>query len=407
MRFGLIGYPLEHSLSPLVHAELGDYPYELRPLPEEEFDAFMRARDFEAVNVTLPYKQRVIPYCDRLTDRARACGSVNLLSRRPDGTLLGDNTDYAGLIALIRRSGMELAGSEVVLLGSGGTSHTARAVLESLDVREITVVSRRGPLDYDRFAEEYADREFYLINTTPVGMFPHGEVAPLDLYDFPSCLGVLDVIYNPVKSRLCDDADQLGLPWAGGLRMLVAQAAAAAPYFGGKSHSADEVDAVYENILHRLQNIVLVGMPGSGKSTVGRLIAKASGRPFYDSDALFVEENGITPGECIRRFGAEGFANRESEILLSLAQKQGSVIAAGSGAVLEPSNMDALRRSSVIFWVRRDAGLLCPTEPALCPNPAALYAERAPFYEMESDFSIDNNGAPEKAAADLWEVFSE
>lgn len=407
MRFGLIGYPLGHSISPLVHSFLGDYPYELRPLPEEEFDAFLKARDFEAVNVTIPYKQRVIPYCDILTDRARVCGAVNLLYRMQDGSLLGDNTDYNGLMSLLMDSEMDFSGAEVVLLGSGGTSHTARAVLQKLGAEKISVVSRHGPLDYDRFAEEYAEREFYLINTTPVGMYPHGDEAPVDLYDYPGCLGVVDVIYNPIKSRLCDDADQLGLPWAGGLRMLVAQAAAACPYFGGQERTEDEVEDIYGEVLHRMQNIVLIGMPGSGKTTIGQLLAEKTGRTLYDSDVLFREENGITAGECIRRFGEEGFARRESEILAGLSDKQGCIIAAGSSAVLEASNMDVLRRGGVIFWLRREPSLLKPEEPDLCPNPAALYAERAPFYEMESDFAIENNSTTEKVAEGLWEVFIE
>lgn len=406
MKYGLIGYPLEHSISPMIHSLLGDYPYELHPLPEEEFDAFMKARDFAAVNVTIPYKQRVISYCDLLTDKAKAAGSVNLLYKMTDGALLGDNTDYDGLMALLSDPELEIKGNDVVILGSGGTSHTAQAVAKALGAADVAVVSRSGALNYENFPEEYGDREFFLINTTPVGMYPHGEDQPVDLYDYPDCLGAADVIYNPLKSKLCDTADQLGLPWAGGLRMLVVQAAAAASYFGARERDEDEIDEIYETALHRMQNIVLVGMPGCGKSTVGALLAKKTGRDFYDSDELFREESGTTPAECIRRFGENGFRRKEHEILLSLAQKTGCIIATGGGAVLDPDNMDALRQNGVIFWLRREVSQLDPADRPLSADLPALYEQREPFYEMESDFSVENNRTPEAAADALWEVFN-
>ena len=406
MQYGLIGYPLEHSISPMIHSLLGEYPYMLRPLPEEEFDAFLREHDFTAVNVTIPYKQRVMPYCDLLTDRARALGAVNVLYRMSDGGLLGDNTDYDGMMAMLLDSELEFEGAEVVILGSGGTSHTAAAVAKELGAAETVVVSRHGPLNYEGFTKEYHDREFLLINTTPVGMYPHGEDCPIDLYDFPGCLGVADVIYNPLKTKLCDTADQLGLPWVGGLKMLVVQAAIASErYFGATEKDEDTLQELYEEVLCRQQNIILVGMPGCGKSTVGKMVAEATGRPFYSSDAIFTAENGITPGECIRRFGEEGFRLKEHEILLSLAEKNGCVIATGGGSVLDVTNMDALRQNGVIFWLRRDTELLETQDRPLSVNLPALYAEREPFYEMESDFSIENNTTPEKAAAHLREVF--
>ena len=232
MRYGLIGWPLGHSISPQLHRRLAGVEYELRPLPEAEFEAFMAARDFAAVNVTIPYKQRVLPYCAQLTPAARRCGSVNLLIKGPDGALTGDNTDLAGLVFLLRQNGWELTGQTVVILGSGGTGHTAKAAAEELGAAEIATVSRTGELNYENLDERFGKREFHLINTTPVGMMPQSGVSPLDLRQFPRCKGVADVIYNPLRTRLCQQAAALGIPACGGLLMLAAQAAAAEYAFG-------------------------------------------------------------------------------------------------------------------------------------------------------------------------------
>ena len=232
MRYGLIGWPLGHSISPQLHRRLAGVEYDLRPLPEAEFERFMRERDFSAVNVTIPYKRQVLPYCAQLTPAARRCGSVNLLIKGRDGTLTGDNTDLAGLEFLLRQNGWVLTGQTVVILGSGGTGHTAKAAAEELGAAEIATVSRTGELNYENLAKRFGKREFYLINTTPVGMAPQSGVSPLDLQQFPRCKGVADVIYNPLRTRLCQQAAELGIPACGGLLMLAAQAAAAEYAFG-------------------------------------------------------------------------------------------------------------------------------------------------------------------------------
>ena len=274
MRYGLIGWPLGHSISPQLHRRLAGVEYDLRPLPEAEFERFMRERDFSAVNVTIPYKRQVLPYCAQLTPAAQCCGSVNLLIKGRDGTLTGDNTDLAGLEFLLRRNGWALTGQTVVILGSGGTGHTAKAAAKELGAAEIATVSRTGELNYENLAKRFGKRDFYLINTTPVGMAPQSGVSPLDLRQFSRCKGVADVIYNPLRTRLCQQAAELGIPACGGLLMLAAQAAAAEYAFGTAVPGEETVLRVYRELLAERRNLVFIGMPGSGKTTIGRLAAQ-------------------------------------------------------------------------------------------------------------------------------------
>ena len=342
MRYGLIGWPLGHSISPQLHRRLAGVEYELRPLPEAEFERFMRERDFSAVNVTIPYKRQVLPYCAQLTPAARRCGSVNLLIKSRDGTLTGDNTDLAGLEFLLRQNGWVLTGQTVVILGSGGTGHTAKAAAEELGAAEIATVSRTGELNYENLAKRFGKRDFYLINTTPVGMAPQSGVSPLDLRQFPRCKGVADVIYNPLRTRLCQQAAELGIPACGGLLMLAAQAAAAEYAFGTAVPGEETVLRVYRELLAERRNLVFIGMPGSGKTTIGRLAAQMLEREFIDCDEEYLLEYGITPqGELLAR-GELYFREREEALLRKLSPKTGCVIAAGGGAILREENVESL-----------------------------------------------------------------
>ena len=315
MRYGLIGWPLGHSISPQLHRRLAGVEYDLRPLPEAEFERFMRERDFSAVNVTIPYKRQVLPYCAQLTPAARRCGSVNLLIKGRDGTLTGDNTDLAGLEFLLRQNGWVLTGQTVVILGSGGTGHTAKAAAEELGAAEIATVSRTGELNYENLAKRFGKRDFYLINTTPVGMAPQSGVSPLDLRQFPRCKGVADVIYNPLRTRLCQQAAELGIPACGGLLMLAAQAAAAEYAFGTAVPGEETVLRVYRELLAERRNLVFIGMPGSGKTTIGRLAAQMLGREFIDCDEEYLLEYGITPEGELLAHGELYFREREEALL--------------------------------------------------------------------------------------------
>lgn len=405
MRFGLIGTPLGHSISPLLHRRLAGIEYELCPLPEEEFEPFMHAKEFSAVNVTIPYKQRVIPFCGSLTQAAQRCGSVNLLIRQADGILLGDNTDLAGLVFLLQANGWQLTGQTVVILGSGGTGHTARAAAMELGAAEVAVVSRSGELNYQNLHERYGSRAFYLINTTPVGMAPNSNAAPLDLRDFPLCRGVADVIYNPLRTRLCQQAEQLGIPACGGLLMLAAQAAAAEYAFGAAVPDSETVRRVFRELLCERRNLVLIGMPGCGKTTVGRLAAAITGRRFIDCDEAYLAEYGISPEQELLQSGEDFFREREATLVQKLSPLTGCVIATGGGTVLRAENVAALRQNGLLCRLERPLALLAQAGRPLSADLSALQRQREPTYRAAADLTVPNDGLPQQTAEQLVRQF--
>lgn len=406
MRYGLIGYPLGHSFSPLLHRRLADIDYELFPLPEEQFEAFMAARDFSAVNVTIPYKQRVLPYCDRLTPAAQRCGSVNLLKKERDGTLTGDNTDLAGLTFLLRQNGWELTGKTVVILGSGGTGHTAKAAAAELGAAEIAVVSRSGELNYQNLSDRFGCRSFFLINTTPVGMSPGCNATPLDLREFPQCLGVADVVYNPLRTRLCQQAAALGIPACGGLLMLAAQAAAAEYAFGAAVPKPETVLRICGELRREQENLVLIGMPGSGKTTAGQRAARLMDREFIDCDERYLAEYGILPEEELLQNGEPYFRQRETALLQKLSLQNGCVIAAGGGAVLRAENVSLLRQNGRLCLLQRPTALLAREGRPLSRDLPELYRQRLPLYLAAADFTVMNDGLPQDTAARLVREFA-
>lgn len=406
MRYGLIGYPLGHSFSPLLHRRLADIDYELFPLPEEQFEAFMAARDFSAVNVTIPYKQRVLPYCDRLTPAAQRCGSVNLLKKERDGTLTGDNTDLAGLTFLLRQNGWELTGKTVVILGSGGTGHAAKAAAAELGAAEIAVVSRSGELNYQNLSDRFGCRSFFLINTTPVGMSPGCNATPLDLREFPQCLGVADVVYNPLRTRLYQQAAALGIPACGGLLMLAAQAAAAEYAFGAAVPKPETVLRVCGELRREQENLVLIGMPGSGKTTVGHRAARLMDREFIDCDERYLAEYGILPEEELLQNGEPYFRQRETALLQKLSLQNGCVIAAGGGAVLRAENVSLLRQNGRLCLLQRPTALLAREGRPLSRDLPELYRQRLPLYLAAADFTVMNDGLPQDTAARLVREFA-
>ena len=340
MEYGLIGAKLGHSYSVPIHAQLGDYDYRLYERTEEAFVSLMRRRAFRGLNVTIPYKKLAFELCDALSDVAREVGCVNTVVRREDGSLYGHNTDIGGFIALAKRAGVAVAGRKAVILGSGGTSLTARTACKRLGAREIVVVSRKGPVDYDALYRDHADAEV-LINTTPVGMYPkNGEkavdisrlpnltgvldVRPADLSRLPALEGVLDVIYNPDRTALILDAEARGLPCAGGLYMLVGQAREAAELFTGHPIPESETDRIYRLLRGEALNLVLIGMPGSGKSTVGKALAKDMGRPFVDCDGEIERRAGKSIPEIFAREGEAAFRALEAKVIADVGREKGA-----------------------------------------------------------------------------------
>lgn len=394
MQYGLIGEHLGHSFSREVHARLGDYPYELRELVPEAVDGFMRAHEFDAINVTIPYKSTVIPYLDSIDDAARAIGAVNTIKRVGD-RLYGYNTDFAGLSDLVRRTGVDLRGVTVLILGSGGTAKTAQAVCHHLGAaRVITVgrVAREGIISYEEAYAHYADAEF-ILNATPVGMYPNQDACPIDISRFPRLLGVVDVIYNPARTDLVLAARERGLPAEGGLYMLVAQGIHASAIFTGNPIPPERAEEVFRDVQNEKENIFLIGMPGSGKSTVGRRLATLMGRPFLDTDDLIVEEAGMPIPEIFAARGEAGFRQLEEEVIRKTAlHTRGAVIATGGGAVLRGANVHAMRRVGRIYFLDRDIACIRPTgDRPLSRDRAALeqrYRERYPIYCRAADVHI-------------------
>lgn len=391
--YGLLGETLSHSFSPQIHAQLADYDYQLISLPPEKLDGFLREKQFRGLNVTIPYKKAVIPYLDELSPIARRIGAVNTIANR-GGRLFGDNTDYAGLKYAIARAGICLSGKKVLILGSGGTSRTAHAVAEDLGAREIFTISRSGEDNYQNLSR-HADAQI-ILNTTPVGMFPHNGQAPLGLAQFSRLKGVVDVIYNPLKTALLLEAEALGIPHTNGLPMLVAQAKAACEVFLQKSISAEKTEQILKNLEGQLRSVVFVGMPGSGKTTVGRLLAEKLGREFIDSDDVIAQSAGKSIPEIFVEEGEAGFRRREQQAIAQLTQRPGIVLSVGGGAILLEENRKALRQNAAVFLLTRDLEKLPLDGRPLSKDPAALQklAEvRGPLYQAVCDFTVDNNAA--------------
>lgn len=389
-KLGLIGEKLGHSFSPAIHTRLGTPDYSLFELRPEELEDFLKRGEFDGLNVTIPYKKAVIPYCAQLTAQAKRIGSVNTIIRREDGTLLGHNTDYDGFLYMIRSSGVEVRGKKCLILGTGGASLTVRTVLEDLEAGEIVFISRTGENNYQNL-DRHADARI-IVNTTPVGMYPHNGTAPLDVGMFHELEGVFDLIYNPARTQLLLDAEKMGVPGVNGLGMLVAQAKAASERFRNIAIPDHVVEDITREMEKQSKNLVLVGMPGCGKSTVGRKLAEKLGRPLVDTDAEIVRRIGCTIPEYFAAHGEEEFRKREHEVLRDFSGRSGQIIATGGGIVTRGENMDPLRENSVVVFLRRDIEKL-PTRgrPISQRNDLReLYEKRRPLYEAAADVTVDN-----------------
>ena len=403
LTYGCIGEHLPHSFSKEIHGEIADYAYKLQELTPDELPAFLAARSFRGVNVTIPYKQAVIPCLDETDPTARAIGAVNTIVNR-DGKLFGFNTDLYGLIRLIRRTGLDLSGKKVLIPGTGGTSRTAAFAAKQLGAREILKISRTGrdgSLTYEDALRDHTDAQI-ILNTTPCGMYPNPDARPLPLEPFTRLEGVVDVIYNPLRSRLVLDARARGIPAEGGLYMLVAQAVRASEIFLDTAYPEDLTDRIYARILRRKENVVLIGMPGSGKSAVGQILAEKTGRPFADTDQLIVEKAGKSIPDIFREDGEEAFRDLESEVIRDVSLQGGQVLSTGGGAILRPENVTVLRQNGRLFWLDRNPEDLIPTDDRPLADTDAkmkqLYRVRKPLYQAAADETIPVSGTPEITA---------
>lgn len=403
MVYGLLGRKLGHSYSPQIHALLGDYEYRLFEVEPQDLEAFLKKREFGGINVTIPYKKDVLPYLSGISDNAKRIGAVNTIIVKEDGGLYGDNTDYDGFLCLVQKSGFQVKGKKALVLGTGGASLPISAVLSDLGAREVVFISRSGENNYQNLSR-HADADL-IVNTTPVGMYPNNLKAPLSLSEFPNLSGVLDIVYNPQKTKLILDAERLGIPAYSGLLMLVAQGKRAAELFLGHDIPDSETDRIFKKLSTEMQNIVLVGMPGCGKTTVGKALAEQLNRPFFDADEEILKRTGKSAEAWIEACGESVFRQKETEVLESLCKQSGTVIATGGGAVTVPENADILRQNSIVFFINRDVSAL-PVEGRPLSKATALsemYEVRLPMYRRVCDYEIAADGSVEAVVRRILE----
>ncbi len=424
MKYGLIGKSLVHSYSKEIHEALGKYTYELFSLAPEEMPDFVKARDFGGLNVTIPYKKDVIALCDEVSELASVIGAVNTLYwKSSEGDcgktvrrLVGHNTDYEGFLYTASRSGIDFAGKTVLILGTGGTSLTARKAAADKGAAKIYVATRSAqpnnePVTYLTYGElcTIADDIDIMVNTTPVGTFPNNLQSVISLADFPNCRAVIDVIYNPFKTKLLLDAEKAGLKTANGLPMLVAQATAAAGYFLGTPGAFEnENERIISKMTTDMGNIVLIGMPGCGKSTIGRILAERTGKPLVDMDEEIIKKAGKPIPEIFKEAGEPGFRDIESEVAAELGKERGLIIATGGGAILRAANVDALRQNGLMVHIKRPVDSLPMDGRPLSKDIDTLRQMekvRMPLYEAAADVSFDNTA--ERSFAELEEAVCE
>lgn len=392
-QFGLLGEKLGHSHSPLLHGLLAEYDYRLIEKKPEELDTFLRSGSFDGLNVTIPYKQAVIPYLSDMSPRARQIGSVNTILRRADGTLYGDNTDAAGMQAALDSIQADLNGHKVLVLGSGGTSLTACYVVRQAGGTPV-VISRKGENRYDDL-EKHGDAAG-LINATPVGMYPQVEASPVDLSRLPGLQFVMDAVYNPLRTRLLLQARELGIPCVGGLTMLVWQAAEACRLFTGRAVAASLVNEAEEALRRWVTNLAIIGMPGVGKSSIGRRVARELDMPLVDLDREIVKEAGKPIPQIFAEEGESGFRQREAELLRRFALQGGQVLVTGGGAPIRPENREYLRMNSLVVHLTRPLQSL-PTAGRPISQTRSLeelWQERKPLYATCADETLANTTIP-------------
>ena len=397
MKCGLLGRKLGHSYSPAIHALLGDYEYNLYEIEPEGLEDFLRKGDWDGINVTMPYKQTVIPFLDSLTSIASELGAVNTIIRR-NGKLFGTNTDYWGFLSMVEKSGLSPAGKKCLVLGSGGASKVVQAVLQEYDA-QVVVISRTSTDNYDNLSS-HSDAAI-IVNTTPVGMYPNTGISPVDLALFPYLEGVLDLIYNPAKTQLLLDAEKRGIVAMNGLWMLISQAMYAVHFIAPKMPKEIHIEDVYPIMKAQMENIILIGMPGCGKSSIGKLLAEKTGRRFADADEQTEKMTQKTIPRIFAEDGEDVFRDWETKVLAELGKQSGLVIATGGGCVTMERNYPLLHQNGTIYWVQRDLNQL-PTEGRpLSKDLETMYRMRQPQYAYFADHIVENNGTIEDAVSSI------
>ena len=399
--FGCIGRRLGHSFSKEIHNALSDYEYELLELEPSELKDFFAKRAFRGINVTVPYKEAVIPFLDAIDSSAEAIGAVNTIVKGTDGKLTGYNTDFYGMSELILHAGIDISRKKIAILGTGGTAKTARAVARHLGATEVLTVSRTPKseeISYKELYDKHSDTDV-IINTTPVGMFPEPYKSPVDIEAFEGLSGVIDAVYNPLRTMLVRGARARGVAAEGGLYMLVAQAVRASEIFLGTSYPEGTTEKVFAKILCEKESIVLIGMPGCGKTTVGGLLSDGLSRVLIDTDELIVKNAGMSIPEIFKKYGEAHFRALEAEAVKVAAMVPSAIIATGGGAVLSSENISVLKQNGRIYFIDRPLDSLIPTDDRPTASDKekikALYEARYEIYKTAADTVIDDTESAE------------
>lgn len=393
--FGLLGKSLKHSYSPRIHDMLGEYTYKLFEREEDEVEDFIKNESWRGLNVTIPYKKTVLPYLTKISDVAKEAGSVNTIFKIDD-EIYGENTDVYGFMEMVKKSGIDVCQKKTLVLGSGGASCAVVKGLKDLGAMPL-IISRSGENNYENI-KLHEDAQI-IVNTTPLGMYPKVGVKPLDLSIFNKLDAVYDIIYNPARTEFVLQAEKLGIPAFGGLYMLVAQAMKSAELFMGGTISEEETDRIYKTLSNEMTNIILIGMPGCGKSSIARELGRILNREVVDSDEVIMQEAGRKPSDIIKESGEDEFRRIESEIIARIGMESGKIIATGGGAILREGNYDSLHQNGTIFWIRRDIEMLPTNDRPLSEGVDLneLFQKRKPFYEKFSDYSVSNENLNEAA----------
>lgn len=411
MRYGLIGEKLGHSFSKDIHERIADYAFDLIPLSKEEFKTFMEKKEFTALNVTIPYKKDVIPYLDEMDEHAKAIGAVNTIVNR-DGKLKGYNTDFTGFLYMVKKHNVHMEGKKVLIIGNGGASAAIQAVVQHESAGSmviVDVVPGNGAISYDEMFSSHLDAEI-IINTSPIGMYPRIGNAPIDISMFHKCEAVLDVIYNPILTRLCFEAQEMDIKRVNGLEMLIAQAKQSVEFFLDKSIDDQIIDDIYQDMLRERCNIVLIGMPSAGKTTIGKMLENRMQKEFIDLDDIIIEKAGKSIPEIFEESGEAGFRAIETEAAIEVSKLNNKIIATGGGTIKHKVNMDYLRQNGITIFIDRDVDKLISSDPnrPLSKSTDALekmHAERLPLYQKYAAYVAVNNSDIESTVTEIEEAY--
>lgn len=411
MEYGLIGEKLTHSFSKIIHEQLADYTYTLQPLNKQEFTNFMEQRNFKAINVTIPYKKAVMPYLDHIDEKAVKIQAVNTIVNK-DGKLYGTNTDYDGFYYTLKKHQIDVRNKKVLICGDGGAAQAIKAVLRDEGCKEMISFRRTSTpatISYKEARMKHSDCEV-IINTSPCGMFPNHIELPLDLADFPKCEAVVDIIYNPLFTRLCIQAKKRNIKYAGGLEMLVAQAKYAIEFFIHKKLSDSVIDTIVKQLLSEKRNVVLIGMPSCGKTTIAEVLARQMNREYVDLDEMIVKQTNCSIKAIMAEGGEAAFRRLEHEAVMQISKQQGLIIATGGGVIKNPLNMEYLSMNGVIFYIKRELSqLLTDDNRPLSSSKeaiAALWEERKSLYPLYADYEIENNADIDQAVKQIISAFT-